>query len=769
MKDYDFLVLSPDEFEKLSISLLQEELGFKLERFKAGKDNGIDGRYSENKKNKIILQAKRYKDYPSLQKILKEEVKKVIKLNPERYIITTSVALSPDDKSKIMEMFDPYILDPSDIFGKNDLNGLLEKFPKIERKCYKLWISSIEILNKIIHNKIVTKSTFDIDDIKSDVKKYVINNSLYKAEKILKKNRVVVISGIPGIGKTTLAKALVYKFIAKSNIDVEFISLNQNIQEAFEVYEENKAQIFYYDDFLGSNFLINSLNKGEDGTITQFIEKINKSKNKYLVCTTREYILQQAKQVYEKINKNDILNISKYVIDLESYTRLVRAKILYNHLFFSSLNKNYFEKLIDNKNYLKIINHLNFNPRLIEFITKESFFKRTEPDQYFEKIIDCLDNPQEIWNDAFENQISKISQKILLIMASCGSLISYDDLFKSVSLYLEKDKEFNSIEYNKSLKELEDSFIKINIEEDRGTKICIIEFQNPSIQDFLVTYISKHIDLIQNIISSSFFLNQIFNIFTFKEKTGKIKIPEELETLFSKKIISNYDNFDFSTISKIELSNKKQLIYKKTSSTLDKINYILYDTNLKTCTEIRNFIIERIEKYSYDEIDDDELRTYIWILEILSEFKPKIDFKTLLSKVLTNINLVSSLKNLLDINNLSHKEFQHFSSTKKTKDRVISIIRDELKDASTNYTSSNDKEDFLEEVKSVTIKYQVNTMDIRNEMNLIEEEISEQRRIEDSKSEEWRDDDRQEQPSEKENEIEELEKIDDIFNSLQYS
>lgn len=766
MKDYDFLVLSPDEFEKLSINLLQEELGVRLERFKQGKDNGIDARYSENKKAKIILQAKRYKDYSPLQEILKEEVNKVIKLNPERYIITTSVALNPDDKSKIMEMFDPYILETSDILGKEDLNGLLEKYPKIERKYYKLWISSTEILNKIIHNKIVTKSTFDIDDIKTEMRRYVVNKSLYRAEKILRKNRVVVISGIPGIGKTTLAKALVYKFIAKSNVDVEFVSLNQNIQEAFDVYEEDKPQIFYYDDFLGSNFLVNNLNKGEDGTITQFIEKIHKSKNKYLVCTTREYILQQTKQTYEKINKNDILNISKYVIDLESYTKLVKAKILYNHLFFSKLNKEYFEKLINDKNYLRIINHPNFNPRLIEFIVKKSFFEKTNPDQYFEKIINSLNNPQEIWNDAFENQINNISQKILLVMTSCGVPITHGDLLKSVSSYTGKNEELNLIEFNKSLKELEDSFIKINIEEENKSKAYLIEFKNPSIQDFLVRYISNRIELIQKIISSSIFLNQIFNIFSYDIKEGKIKIPKELEVLVSKKIISNFNSLGFSTISKMKLSSGGQNIYKKPSNDLDKINYILYDINTKECTEIYNFIVEKIEKISYDEIDDNNLFIYIWILERLKNLKPKISFKNLLSTIIKNLNFISSLKTLLDMDNVSHNNFKYFLSLPDTKEKILSIVEDELYNATFNYQTLNDKEDFLENIKDVAKAYK---LDIREKIESLEKEVLEQQEIEDLKSEEWRDKENEEENfNEEKDETKELEKIDDIFNSLQY-
>ena len=102
MPTYDFnTILSFSDFECLVRDLLQKHLKIHLECFTEGRDGGIDLRCSTSGKNAIIIQAKRYKDFKSLMNELKKEVSKVRKLNPRRYIIATSVGLSPDNKEDI--------------------------------------------------------------------------------------------------------------------------------------------------------------------------------------------------------------------------------------------------------------------------------------------------------------------------------------------------------------------------------------------------------------------------------------------------------------------------------------------------------------------------------------------------------------------------------------------------------------------------------------------------------------------------------------------
>ena len=101
MPDYDFLILQYNEFEHLTRDLLQKKENVFVESFTSGKDGGIDLRLAKVKGANTIVQAKRMKDYASLKRALLTEVAKVKTLNPTRYIISTSVGLTPDNKTEI--------------------------------------------------------------------------------------------------------------------------------------------------------------------------------------------------------------------------------------------------------------------------------------------------------------------------------------------------------------------------------------------------------------------------------------------------------------------------------------------------------------------------------------------------------------------------------------------------------------------------------------------------------------------------------------------
>ena len=138
MSSYDFANLSPVDFEELCRDLLQKHLGVFLESFKEGKDQGIDLRYSKDERNSIIIQCKRYSNIADLKKNLKLEFKKIKILHPQRYILITSVDLTPKQKAVIKNLFNGVSLKNKDILGKKDINNLLTQYPTVEQTHYKL-------------------------------------------------------------------------------------------------------------------------------------------------------------------------------------------------------------------------------------------------------------------------------------------------------------------------------------------------------------------------------------------------------------------------------------------------------------------------------------------------------------------------------------------------------------------------------------------------------------------------------------------------------
>ena len=117
MTNYDFASLHDKEFEVLIADLLSLEHGTRFERFKAGRDGGIDGRYFAPAGGQVIFQCKHWAKtgLPALLRSLQNtEYPKVVRLNPTRYIIATSLSLSATDDlaAEYVEQHVPVIILP---------------------------------------------------------------------------------------------------------------------------------------------------------------------------------------------------------------------------------------------------------------------------------------------------------------------------------------------------------------------------------------------------------------------------------------------------------------------------------------------------------------------------------------------------------------------------------------------------------------------------------------------------------------------------------
>lgn len=145
MVNYDFnKKLEKTEFENLVRDIIQIREGITFESFSVGPDDGIDFR-KKDKDNSIIVQVKNVKKINDLYNILKNiEVKKVKALNPGRYILVTSIDLTPPNKERIKEIFKGFNIADDDIIGGRDLNNYLgmEKYQYIETNYPNLWYDS---------------------------------------------------------------------------------------------------------------------------------------------------------------------------------------------------------------------------------------------------------------------------------------------------------------------------------------------------------------------------------------------------------------------------------------------------------------------------------------------------------------------------------------------------------------------------------------------------------------------------------------------------
>src|SRR5690606_24967141 len=113
-----------------------------------------------------------------------------------------------------------------------------------------------------------------------------------KGLRILEENNVIIMTGEPGIGKTTLADNLALYYSAKG---YEFCDIEENISEAESIFREREKKniLFYCDDFLGSN-LYDAINNKRDSHIVKFINRVRKDDSKKFILTSRTNILNKA-------------------------------------------------------------------------------------------------------------------------------------------------------------------------------------------------------------------------------------------------------------------------------------------------------------------------------------------------------------------------------------------------------------------------------------------------------------------------------------------
>jgi RNase P protein component len=305
--------------------------------------------------------------------------------------------------------------------------------------------------------------------------------------------------GVPGIGKTMLAEMLLLRYHWR-RFDV--IKIENYIGEASGIDYVNKKRVYYYDDFLGQASIAEKLKKNEDQSLLDFMLAIKRSRVSKIILTTREYILNNTKLVYEKIDRARF-DLETCVIDLSKYTRVNRAKILFNHIYFSNLPVRYRHALLANRSYLDIIDHPNYSPRIIEYLTDSSRLSGVKAKEYVSRFVSSLDNPEDLWRHAFVSQILPESRDLLIVLVTLPSEVFLDDLEDAFRVFRKNNlgngtARLDSEAFRRALKELDGNFIATN----KSGKKFLVHFHNPSVRDFLQNYIVANNDDLQAVIRS---------------------------------------------------------------------------------------------------------------------------------------------------------------------------------------------------------------------------------------------------------------------------
>ncbi len=503
----NWLNLSDHEFEVVAGDLLGVKLGRRFERTPRGPDGGIDLRSPDGAADLVVLQAKHYcgSTWSQLKSAVKAEAKRLpfMQPQPSSYWLITSFPLTTKRREELTAILS---VSPvrSDVLGREELETLLDEHPEVEKRNIKLALASSAAFSAIVHADVHARSQRLMREIKRQLPLWVQNDAFADAAELLNDQHVCVIAGPPGIGKTTLAHMLVAYAIDRGYAPIE---VSADIDEAWRVVNDDAKQIFLYDDFLGQTTL-DDLAKNEDGRLAAFMDRLTEGESGLLVMTTREHILQRAVARFEKLKRAGTAN-ERLLLTLASYRPIDRGAILSNHVWHSPiLGVPEAEQLSQESSYRRIIDHVNFSPRLIEYITgtRPGFRLSQAPDErWIDVAVAALDRPTEIWRNAWVNQLDDAERLLLTLVATLPAEIVLEDLHVAYEAVRMLDRDTKSSPFEDALRVVADTWVSTDRRADR----IIVTIASPGILDFVNMEIRRSENLTRRLVQSARFFEQL--------------------------------------------------------------------------------------------------------------------------------------------------------------------------------------------------------------------------------------------------------------------
>lgn len=413
MPDYDFRALSPVDFEHLTRDVLNADLGLRLQSYPPGRDQGIDLRRVDADGTVTIVQCKHYVEssWSTFLRAVEKEGKRGKNLAADRYLFATSRPLTPLQQDKVLEKLTGLPIALDDIWGKDALNAALGRHPEVERRHIKLWISSAGVLDTLLLSGQWQRGEALLASLADRARLWVHTPAYDQVLDMLEREGVCIVSGPPGIGKSFLAGMTL---LATAHSEWQVVDVANNIEEAWAALRADRPQIFHYDDFLGEAGV--ELAKNEPGSLNAFLDRVHQLKeSKRIILTTREHELRTAADGPADELAMLARHPARYHLRLEVYDLHIRAKILFNHLYFSGLPASERQHLALDNRLMNITQHPAYNPRIIDACIRLSL--SLTADEVLDTIDRALENPLDLWNGSFRG-LSALGQQILLTMAT---------------------------------------------------------------------------------------------------------------------------------------------------------------------------------------------------------------------------------------------------------------------------------------------------------------------------------------------------------------
>jgi hypothetical protein len=239
--------LSDLDFEELVADLLHAETGRPYRSGPRGPDGKRDV-VAQSPEGEHLAQCKHYPRSTTshLKAAARDEAASIGDQGIASYRLVTSMPLSHRLRREVADCLGPLVDGPDAVIDEKGLRQLLRKHPKVQRNHVKLWLTSLGQMQRATHSGAYARSEALLDETRAMLPRYVQTDAFHEARRILGTERVCVISGPPGVGKTTLARLLL---LDAAESRYEPLEITQGgFEEAWDLFDPDANQLFYFDD-----------------------------------------------------------------------------------------------------------------------------------------------------------------------------------------------------------------------------------------------------------------------------------------------------------------------------------------------------------------------------------------------------------------------------------------------------------------------------------------------------------------------------------------
>jgi hypothetical protein len=439
-------------------------------------------------------------------------------LGPSDYYFITSQDLTLNQKDRILESLRPHLSDSARILALRDLNQLLAQHKEVEENHFKLWMASANVIRRIVESGVWERSDGLMEEIQDRVRLYVSSASYPPALDMLHDKNVCVLTGAPGVGKSMLADMLA---LTHWETGWQIVPLaSHEIDRSWDVWNAERKQFFYFDDVFGQTDIQERLANDSGVTLGRLIRRIANAPRKLLVITTRTHVLHDAELRDEPVQRAG-LRTRECVVQVQDYDRIQRARILYNHLYFSQLDKDLIRQFINDGIYLKIIDHDNFTPRLVEQTILQAELI-TDASNLGKQMLRAFDRPILLWGASFRESLTEPARWILLHLVSFPVQGAPFDELRAASI-----RGTTPIEFTRAVNQLEGSWIKVEGSRRAG-RGNLVTFHDPSCRDFILSLLDSESAYVMQILRFATSAVQISQILGYARSTNPIQLGQTI-------------------------------------------------------------------------------------------------------------------------------------------------------------------------------------------------------------------------------------------------